>query len=391
MKQLMIILTSLFLTHNNFALTKPLDKKLVSAKQIQFESAEQISKRAGNYGLTLIADKLQYDVAIKKIVYKTEFQGKLINVSGIACIPKGLKKPSTFVSIHHGTIFNQNEAPSNSTYGYRELVMLASMGYTLLIPDYIGYGESKDYFHPYYDYNYSSQTVIDLIFSVMEEMNAEKIPYERKVILAGYSEGGYVTLATHKRIETTPELNLQVVASASGAGGYDLPEVMETALIEKTNYSAPAYLAFVLMAYNKTYGWNRPLTDFISKQYCDELQSKMYGNYYGSALNSYLTTDIKKLFSEKFYNSLKGNAELGLKQKLKENSVSDWKAKAPVFLYHGTSDEIVPYNTSIKTMQTLKKNGSKNVELIPTEQGTHGSSYYPMLMHFVFWMMQQPA
>lgn len=333
---------------------------------------------------------MNYDVIVRKVVYNTNYKGKTIQASGVMCIPKGMDKAATFLSMQHGTIFHDKEAPSNASWSYKEFEMLASAGYVVFVPDYIGYGESKEYFHPYYDYEHSSRSVIDLMQAGKELLDTEKVKYTGNVILAGYSEGGYVTLATHKKMEEEPIDGLKVIATAAGAGGYDLGGVLKSALIEQKTYPAPAYLAFVLMSYNNTYDWNRPLTDFFKKEYASKLPQYMDREHYGSAVNSSLSNNLDELFAPAFYSALKGKGEDQLKQALAKNSVHDWKPKAPVRLYHGTADEIVPYSTSVTAYENFKKHGSKNIELIPLEGGKHGSSFAPMLLSLITWLNTIP-
>jgi pimeloyl-ACP methyl ester carboxylesterase len=362
------------------------DSYLINAPELQKHSAEQVRANASSYGAAAMLINMQYGVSVRKVVYNTEYNGNTIKASGIVCIPEGAKKPLTMISMQHGTIFHDNEAPSKASWSYKELEMLASSGYAVFIPDYIGYGESKQYFHPYYDYKHSAGAVVDMLKAGKELLDKENIEYNGNVILTGYSEGGYVTLAAHKMLEENPVKGLKVIGSAAGSGGYDLPGVLNNSLVQKKSYPAPAYLAFVLMSYNKTYGWNRPLTDFFRKEYAAALPGYMDREHYGSTVNGALTSQVEQLFAPAFYSALKGEEESTLKQKLVQNSVSNWKPQAPVRLYHGTADEIVPYATSVTTYDNFKKNGAKDVQLIPVEGGTHGSSFLPMLLGFVNWV-----
>ena len=132
------------------------------------------------------------------------------------------------------------------------------------MPDFLGYGTSQSIFHPYYDKAHASSTVIDLIKAAKEFLNQEEIAFNEQLFLAGYSEGGYVTLAAAKEIDENPEHGLNVTAVAAGAGGYDLPGMLAE-ITSGTYYAYPSYLAFVLMAYNETNDWHKPLTYFFRK------------------------------------------------------------------------------------------------------------------------------
>jgi alpha-beta hydrolase superfamily lysophospholipase len=266
--------------------------------------------------------------------------------------------------------------------------LFASAGYIALMPDYIGYGESAEIFHPYYDQEHSARAVIDMINASKEYLVKQKIAFNDKLFLAGYSEGGYVTLAAAKSIETNPEHELQVTAVAAGAGGYDLKEMLK-GITTQDYYSYPSYLAFVLISYNNTYGWNKPLAYFFQQPYAEALNTYMNGKYDGGFINSKLTTSVKKLFNEQFFERLQtteGEAEL--KVALANNSVSGWKTNIPMRLFHGTKDEIIPYHNSEITVKNFTSAGSNDVTLKLIPGGTHGSSFIPMLEEIIPWFQK---
>jgi pimeloyl-ACP methyl ester carboxylesterase len=143
------------------------------------------------------------------------------------------------------------------------------------------------------------------------------------------------------------------------------------------------------MSYNKTYDWKRPLTDFFRPKYADVLDKYMNGEYEGGYINARLTTETASLFNTDFYTNLKQQGEeIALKEAVHRNSVTGWKTKIPVRLYHGTKDEIIPVKNSEVTFKSFKDAGADSVELILIPGGTHGSSFMPMLDSFIPWLTQ---
>jgi alpha-beta hydrolase superfamily lysophospholipase len=99
-----------------------------------------------------------------------------------------------------------------------------------------------------------------------------------------------------------------------------------------------------------------------------------------------LTTNVTSLLNPDFYKRLKSsNGEAELKAALAGNSVSGWKTALPLRLYHGTRDEIIPYQNSEETLENFKTAGSGDVTLTLIQGGSHGSSFVPMLQKFVPW------
>jgi pimeloyl-ACP methyl ester carboxylesterase len=301
-------------------------------------------------------------------------------------VPVGLTESAPLLSIQHGTTFVKDDAPSVAG-GYSGMELFAAAGYISLMPDFIGYGKSASVFHPYYDKEHSALAVIDMIKAAKQFLTKEDIQFNDKLFLAGYSEGGYVTLAAAQEIETNPDHELSISAVAAGAGGYDLKEML-SGISTNTYYSYPAYLAFVLMSYNNTYGWNKPLTYFFQQKYADALSTYMNGEFEGYEINQKLTTDLTKLFNPEFYARLKDpSQEVELKQAILKNSVDGWNTSVPLRLYHGTKDEIIPYHNSEVTLDNFKVAGSGQVTLTLIPNGTHGSSFMPMMQDFIPWFI----
>jgi alpha-beta hydrolase superfamily lysophospholipase len=287
------------------------------------------------------------------------------------------------ISLQHGTTFVKQDAPSTSK-SFSGMEYFAAAGYITIMPDYFGYGESSSLFHPYYDRKHSALAVIDMIKATKEFLAKEKIPFNDQLFLAGYSEGGYVTLATAKELEINPIQGIKITAVAAGAGGYDLEEMLRS-ITTNTYYAYPGYLAFVLMSYNNTYDWDKPLTYFFQRQYASALEKYMNGKNDGWYLNSKLTTTVPSLLDQDFYAGIRSGRETELTEALKANSVGGWRTAIPIRLYHGTNDEIIPYENSEITLQKFKDAGSKDVNLTLIPQGSHGSSFVPMLEYFVPW------
>lgn len=330
-----------------------------------------------------IADKLLYDVKSYKVIYKTEYKGRTIHASGRIFIPQGTAEALPILSLQHGTTFSKYDVPSEQN-NLSGMELFAAGGFITVMPDYIGYGASSEYVHPYYDSHHAATTVINLIKAAKEILKGQNVRFNEDLYLAGYSEGGFVTMATHKAIEENPKFGLKVTASAAGAGGYDL-EDMSKRVVQGSTYPYPAYLAFIIHAYNHTYNWNKPLSYFFNEKYAHSLESMLKEGKDGWAINQKLSSNISELFNERFLKSLNEGKETEISGALHKNDLKGWKPKAPIRLYHGTSDNIVPFENSMKMIEHFKKNSVHNVNLIPIQGGTHSSSLLPMVRYMIEW------
>lgn len=396
LKSLTLLLSSLFLlncqdqpqTPDPRPDTAAARNYLIAATPGEETSRGMMQLMASGFGQPQIAARLKYDVKTYTLTYATTYKGDIVEASGLIMVPVGMKDPAPIVSLQHGTTFEKDEAPSERG-GFHGMEFFASAGYITLMPDFLGYGESADLFHPYYDREHSALTVIDLIKAAKEFLISENLQINNKLFLAGYSEGGYVTLAAAREMEANPAHSLTVSAVAAGAGGYDLPEMLAS-ITGGTYYAYPSYLAFVLLSYNRTLGWNKPLNYFFQDKYADALTKYMNGEYSGSYINSRLTTHVPSLFNPGFLAGLsQAGAESDLKEALEVNSVAGWRTDIPIRLFHGTKDEIIPYQNSEITLEKFKAAGSNKVTLTLIPGGTHGNSFQRMLMDFIPWFLEQ--
>ena len=324
---------------------------------------------------------LKYDVDAYKIVYRTlDPAGKITIASGAVFVPKG-KNNLALISLQHGTQTNRNIVGSVSPLNSVDGLLGASLGYFTLVPDYLGLGEST-ILHPYHHAKSSADCVIDLIRAGREYSRESNITLNGQVFLAGYSEGGYVTLAADKEIEKNYKAEIKVTACAPMAGAYDLNLTAKT-ILQKQTYAQPSYLSFFIVAYNNIYGWNK-LNEVFNSPYAEKMVSLFDGAKTTSEINSQLTTNISQLFKQTFLNSYLTGNETDLANAFSNNSLLNWTPSAPIRLYHGGADEYVPYENSVKAFEYFKSVGS-TVELITIAGGTHTSSALPSIIDAVNW------
>jgi len=100
---------------------------------------------AGMIGFTAVSD-----VSCYKLTYKTpDASGALINASGLVCLPATRSGGRPVLSYQHGTIFQDSDAPSSFSTSSEGLLgaVFAAIGYIVVMPDYIGYGDSTALMH----------------------------------------------------------------------------------------------------------------------------------------------------------------------------------------------------------------------------------------------------
>ncbi len=332
----------------------------------------------------LTVDKI-HGVEAYKIIYTTiNADGKKVNASGLVTIPKDHDEPLDLVSDQHGTKFGNFDVPStHDPLGSVGTLVTATKGYVVSMPDYVGYGVSLKYFHPYLIAKPLAANVIDMIFAVKKFLKEKGIEDSGKLFLSGYSEGGYVTMAALEEIEKNYKDKLPVTAGAPMAGSYDMVTTADMVLgAEKYEY--PNLPAFVLYSYNHYYGWNK-LHDIFKDPYADELDKFFKEKAKGNMLHIDLPEDRSKLYQDNFIEDYLSGGAKWLRDALKENTLLDWKPTMKMRLYHCEGDKVVPVINSINAYNSFVEHGSDSVELITKEGGSHGSCSIPFYIDAYEW------
>ena len=323
-----------------------------------------------------------YSVRVYKIVYKTiDPKGELIEASGSVYIPVGQDNLS-ILSAHHGTKTKRTSVGSVNPLEAPEGILAGTLGYYGVEPDYLGFG-SSEILHPYIHAKSSATCVIDFIRAAKKFAEQNSIQLNGQLFLAGYSEGGFVTMAAHKEIETNYSGEFTVTASAPMAGSYDMNLTVHT-IIEQEVYNEPSFLAFLMVSYNDVYGWNR-LSDIFQSSYSSIVLGLYDGSKTTDEINGFLTNKVSELFKPEFISNFLAGNDAQFNSALDENTLLDWSPSAPIRLFHGTADEYVPYQNSVEAQQTLTANGGTSIELIPIEGGTHATAAIPSLIGAALW------
>ena len=366
---------------------QPSDEQfLIDAEFVYATTAQQLQLLAQLSGLAVDPSAFVNDIEIYKVTYNTQYNTSPIIASGLVVLPKTTQGIG-MLSFQHGTITKYDDAPSNFSAGDYNTVAyaaMASVGFIGVIPDYLGFGSSTSVLHPYYVEELMASSVIDLLKAATELSQQQGITFNGELFLAGYSEGGYATMASHKAIEENGLDGFTLIASFPAAGAYDIKGVQET-IFEQTEYDDPHYLAYIARAYQVQYGRDDLLTDFFKEPYASRIPGLFDGQKGEGEINAQLTTTISDLVQEDVLNNIDTNPEYGyLVDAFNENSLTDWKPEIQMFMYHGLSDKTVPYQNSVNTFDKLIANGASTSTLTLTPlEGTHSSAIDPYVADLI--------
>ena len=365
---------------------QPSEKRgdLINSEYITEYTASFIEAALKGYDVDVDID-IEYDVDAYRITYLTPGpDGSLTEASGALMIPKGTSDMPA-ISFQHGTeTMRTNVAsrdPISTGEGFAGMVS-TSTGFITFLPDYLGLGVSE-ILHPYLHADLSAGAVTDMIRAGDAFCKENNITPNHDLYIGGYSEGGYVTLAAQREIESDKDFPFNLIASAPAAGPYDLYGTA-TYLIQKDEYPEPAFLAYLFTAYNDVYNWNR-LDEIFAAPYADMMPGLFDGTKTTNQISSELPNKISELFTQDFISGFNNGTETEVINALKENTLLSWTPVTPIRFYHSNADEIVPYQNSLNAIQEFRKNGATNIELKTIDGLHHSDAAVPAFTDMIEW------
>jgi len=324
--------------------------------------------------LGLIGDfEVRYEVKSIALVYRTiDPHGQLVEASGLVVVPqKPAGAASPLLSLQHGTLFLNRDAPSarQFTNPMAQLsVPLAAQGYIVVMPDYLGYGVSRNTAHPYLHAATLAANTIDMIRAAKRLLRRANIRLNRQLFLAGYSEGGYATLAAQREIETGRFDEFVLTGSVPGAGPYDLSGTVRRSLA-RDKLSRPAIAALLFLSYDTIYhSGESQLERVIRPAYLESVRSVFRSRESKIAIDQ--IRHATDLFTPEFLSAFEGEGESALKQQLRENDIFDWRPRVPTRLYFGVDDDVVPPANTLTALRAMRASGAPDVEAIPCRDVT---------------------
>lgn len=330
---------------------------------------------------------VKYGFKVYSVNYHTTFASKSLVASGLVCIPDG-GGTYPILSFQNGTNTMYANAPSVSatSYNYQLITGFSSTGFVAVLPDYLGFGASKEVFHPYLHKESTVVPILDLFRAVKElsakpELNLQLSP---DLYLMGYSQGGLSTLQLHQAVETgySSEFNLKAVGC--GAGPYNLPLITET-VISSATFPQPYYIAYIMKGFKSAGAAGNPYSDLFNEPYASRIDGLFNGVNSGGAINDQLTTTMSQLFTSEFRTTFATNAKFKtLRDALTASSVPAWKIKTPLILTHGQADtDVNPLMSRQLYEDLIKLDPALPVTYLPMPGLDHGLASAPSLIAFV--------
>ena len=195
--------------------------------------------------------------------------GEPTNASGALMIPVGrsaaCRGARPLMLYAHGTSVYRNYNLADITQtdpgngdgageGISVAAMYAAQGYLVVATNYAGYAGSDLPYHPYLNADQQSADVIDSLHAArvaLAGMKPAAGAHENgKLFVTGYSQGGFVAMATHRALQAA---GVKVTASAPGSGPYALAATADALIEGEVNLGATLFTTLTVTGYQCAY------------------------------------------------------------------------------------------------------------------------------------------
>lgn len=301
--------------------------------------------------------------------------------------------PDYIVLCPHYTICSNDECPTQT---HTPEAMSICGDNLVIMPDYIGYGQTVDRLHPYINQKLCAQNSIDALeagYKVFKDNADASMESDWKMYVVGASQGGGNALAIHKWLDQHLDFanNWNFDYSYCCAGPYD-PGLTFEKYFEHVKHSLPCVFPLTIKAMKEAYPeilgkWKEE--EFYSKDYVknhkeeiDEMISSKkytltdinnklftwYSPSFSDGAVKILEIEITDLLSDEVQDK---NSEMykALMKCLKDQEViSGWTPTHKIKLYHSEEDDVVPFENA----QAVKDAFGDKVEIFTSGYGTTG-------------------
>jgi len=200
------------------------------------------------------------DTLIYHIQYTTVGgANEAITASAALMVPTGAGAsctgPRPIVLYAHGTTTDRafNIANMQNAETLLLAAIFASQGYIVVTPNYAGYDTSTLPYHPYLIADQQSKDMIDALKAARTALPLASLTLTKdggQLFITGYSQGGYVAMATHRAMQAA---GMKVTASVPMSGPYALAAFVDAIFSGEVNGGAPVSSTLLLTAYQAAY------------------------------------------------------------------------------------------------------------------------------------------
>ncbi|HJU70289.1 MAG TPA: lipase family protein [Paucimonas sp.] len=187
--------------------------------------------------------------------------GETTDATGAIMVPSGsdpaCSGPRPVVLYAHGTTvdktFNMANLRDNQEASL-VAAMYAAQGFIVVAPNYAGYDVSSLPYHPYLNADQQANDMIDALRAARKAFTKIDAQDAGKLVIAGYSQGGFVAMATQRAMQTSYASEFQVNALAGMSGPYAMSLLGDVVFAGSPNAGGTVFLPLIATSWQKSYG-----------------------------------------------------------------------------------------------------------------------------------------
>jgi hypothetical protein len=275
-------------------------------------------------------------------------QGNPVELSALLYLPQevlnGERGLSGVSLANHGTIASNAECPTEKPQ-YEGA--FAWKNHAVVMPDYYGFGISKDRPQAYLDAETTARGNIDAYFAAVQLMEDRGVATPENLFSFGYSQGGFNAMANLKYVTEHPELGVTFRKTICGGSPFDVPKTWEAYLAGEYR-NAIGFVPMTVVSINESQQLNLPYEHLFKEPLLSNWQDWILSKDYTlTQINSYLgTKDLAEVMADEIIAGTGPYFEAILETCRRYSLTSGWTpppgTTTKIYLYHSTDDDTVP-------------------------------------------------
>lgn len=304
----------------------------------------------------------------------------------------------------HGTsvLKSTDMADLNATEPLLIAGMFAAQGYIVVAPNYVGYAGSTAGYHPYLDAAQQSADMIDALRAARSVFASINVGTSSRLLVTGYSQGGYVALATQRAMQTTLASEFNLTAAAPMSGPYALLQFGDTIFNGAPTTGSAGFIPLIINAAQRAgAGIYTSTSDVYEARYASGIDTLLPGTQglgdlvtagklpndvlfasdslpQAAGYGSFFGPDhlIKTSYRDAYLADLKANPCNGssgaplncspaqpLRKWLLKNDLRTYVPNVPTFLCGGDADPLVPFVNTVSTAAYFRSQNTAGLQL----------------------------
>ncbi len=326
-------------------------------------------------------------VNLYRVTYNSvvpERGNKPIVATGLVAIPDGATGPLPVVSYQHGTVYEKTQVPSFPEQSPETQLMIAqfaAQGYVLIGADYFGMGTSREP-EGYMVKGSHQQATLDMLQAARAVLADRKVA-TTDLYLAGWSQGGFVTMAFLEKLET---VGIPVKAAVTASAPADVFAALNGFLnFPRKNDAVWVNSLFILssFAFEHYYGIPGLARSLFNPDHY-EIARKAYFREPFNAAD--VPTDLKVLIRKEYFDP-NYFAESAYGRLVAQAQSYRWVVKTPTRNFYGEADEAITVGIGRLPMVYQQAIGAGNptVEAVSAGQTSHRGTFAKSVPDWKTW------